>query len=184
MPKERNTTPVERNTTKPKKRGGPRQPRITPNSVLIPGWSPKPSNPNEHHPTERTRTLVETMTAYGASQPQIASTLDINPSTLARHYREELTLGHAKSNMAVAQNLFRIATTPKATAPVVNAAVWWTKARMGWSEIRRTSADIRTIPGNMRELTDAQLIEIIESAGTRESEQGALPSPSEPGQSE
>jgi len=181
MAEQRNTTPKERNTTPPKKRGGPRQPRITANSVLIPGWSPKRS-PNEHIPTERTRTLVETMTAYGASQPQIASTLDISPATLARYYREELTLGHGRAHMAVAQNLFRIATTPKATAPVVNAAIWWSKARMGWSEIRRTQADIRNVSGNMRELTDAELIEIIESAGTRESEQGALPSPSEPGQ--
>ena len=33
------------------------------------------------------------MTGYGATQPQIAAALDIDPSTLARHYREELTLG-------------------------------------------------------------------------------------------
>ena len=171
------TTPMEPNTT-------PRPKRGRGSLVMVPGWTPKPRNPNEHHPTERTRQLVETMTGYGASQPQIASTLDISPGTLAKHYREELTLGHTRANMAVAQNLFRIATTPKATAPVVNAATWWTKARMGWSEIRRTTADVRTVSGNMRELTDAQLIEIIESAGTRESEQGALPAPSEPGQSD
>ena len=177
MTRKRNTPQGEHNTTK-RGRGRP-----SPNIATIPGWSPKP-NPNEHHPTERTRQLVETMTGYGASQPQIAATLDINPSTLARKYREELTLGHMRANMAVAQNLFRIATTPKATAPVVNAAQWWTKARMGWSEIRRTQSDVRTISGNMRDLTDAQLIEIIESAGTLESEPGALPAPGEPGQSE
>jgi hypothetical protein len=179
MPRQRNTPLEERITTKRPRGGGGKKPH--PGMALIPGWSPKP-DPKEHHPTERTRTLVETMTAYGASQPQIAAALDINPSTLARKYREELTLGHSRANMAVAQNLYRIATTPKATAPVVNAAVWWTKARMGWSEIRRTQADVRTISANMRDLTDAQLLEIIESAGTRESEQGALPPPGEPGE--
>jgi hypothetical protein len=84
------------------------------------------------------------MTAYGASQPQIAAALDINPSTLARNYREQLTLGHSAPTWRWRSNLYRIATTPKATAPVVNAAVWWTKARMGWSEIRRTQSGRRS----------------------------------------
>jgi hypothetical protein len=168
-------TSGEPNTTRKK--------RVASDLAVIPGWTPKHRGPLPPHvPTDATRMQVELMTSYGASQPQIAAVLDINPSTLARHYREQLTLGHMRANMAVAQNLYRIATTQKPTAPVVNAAVWWTKARMGWSEIRRTQADVRTISGNMRDLTDDQLIQIIEGAGIRESEQGALPAPSEPGE--
>lgn len=169
-------TSGEPNTTRKK--------RAPSDLAVIPGWSPKPRGLPEHRPTDATRMQVELMTSYGASQPQIASVLDINPSTLARHYREQLTLGHMRANMAVAQNLYKIATTPKPTAPVVNAAIWWSKARMGWSEIRRTMSDVRTISGNMRDLTDAQLIEIIEGAGIRESEQGALPAPGQSGEPE
>jgi len=126
--------------------------------------------------------MVEMMTAYGATQNQISAAFDISPSTLIRHYREQLTLGATRANMAVAGNLFTIATKPEATAPVVNAAIWWSKARMGWSEIRRTMADVRTSTGNMRELTDAQLIDIIEGAAISESGEGVIPPPHEPGE--
>ena len=104
--------------------------------------------------------------------------------TLVNHYREQLTLGGTRANMAVVSNLFRLATSPETTSPVFNAAQWWTKARMGWTEIRRTMTDVRTVSGNMRDLTDAQLIEIIEGAAISEGEPGALPAPSEPGEPE
>jgi hypothetical protein len=132
--------------------------------VVIPGWIDKRTL-HAHVPNDRTRTLVETMTAYGASQPQIAATLQIDPSTLARHYREQLTLGHMRSGMAVSRNLFRIATTPKNTAPVVSAAIWWTKSMMGWREHRDMQDDIRVVNADLRNLTNAQLLEAIEAQG-------------------
>ena len=155
----------------------PRKPRAKSELAVIPGWTRKPSNPNTHTPTERTRCLVETMTGYGASQPQIAAALNISPQTLGRHYREELTLGHLRTDLAVVQNLFRIATTPKVNAAVVRAAEWWTKARMGWTETRRTMADVRTLSANVRDLTDAELIEILQNSVAGGGEQGALPAP-------
>jgi hypothetical protein len=162
-----------------------RRKRRPPEQAVIPGWTPKPGGAlPPHQPTERTRTLVELMTSYGASQPQIATVLDIHLHTLVKHYRQELTLGAERANMAVARNLYRIATTPKNTAPIVNAAVWWTKARMGWSEIRRTMADVRTLSANVRDLTDAELIAIVEQGGMADASQpGALPAPSKPRES-
>ena len=53
---------------------------------------------------------------------------------------------------------------------------------MGWTEIRRTMADVRTLSANVRDLTDAELLEIIERGGIGASEQGALPAPGEPGE--
>jgi hypothetical protein len=171
----------EKTTPKPRKKHGQGRRNPSPGQALIPGWSPK-RHPDAHIPNERTRCLVETMTGYGASQPQIAAALDISAQTLARHYREELTLGHMRADLAVTTNLFRIATIPKATAPIVNAAIWWTKARMGWTEIRRTMADVRTLSANVRDLTDAELLEILQNSTESGGEQGALPPPGEPGE--
>jgi hypothetical protein len=171
MPRKRKTPSEESNTTSPPKKNKPRE------IALIPGWTPKTAQ--EHFPTERTRTMVELMTAYGATHEQIAAALNISPAGVPRHYREELSLGASRANMAVVGNLYRIATQKSATAPVVNAAIWWTKARMGWTEVRRTMADVRTLSANVRDLTDAELIEILERAGAGPSGQGTLPPPGE-----
>ena len=134
-------------------------------SVPIPGWTPKPNRGQQmaHQPTEDSRLLVETLTGFGVIQNEIADILDISPSTLTAHYREQLTLGAHKANAAVVNNLFRIATDPKGGTASVNAGVWWTKARMNWSETRKEAitADVRSVNANVRDLTDEQLLEII-----------------------
>ena len=76
--------------------------------------------------------------------------------------REELTLGAHRANMAVASNLFRIATKKGGGPATVQAAIWWTKARMGWTRDpphhrRRAGRSKR----NVRDMTDEELIEII-----------------------
>ena len=160
----------------------PPRPRYTATCVPIPGWTPKPNGgqQNAHHPTEDSRLLVETLTGFGVVQPEIADILDISHATLTRHYREQLTLGAHKANAAVVNNLFRIATDPKGGSAAVNAGIWWTKARMNWSETRKEaiSADVRSINANVRDMTDEQLLEILHRA--RDS-RGAIREEIEPG---
>ena len=50
------------------------------------------------------------------------------PKTLRLHYRYELDNGAARANATVAGSLYRMATKERVPA----AAIWWTKARMGW----------------------------------------------------
>ena len=62
----------------------------------------------------------------------------INPNTgrplsyhnLEKCFRRELHVGRTKADLAVTQNLFRHAIGNGPAA--VRAAIWWTKARMGW----------------------------------------------------
>ena len=133
--------------------------------VPIPGWTPKPNGGQQmaHQPTEDSGLLVETLTGFGVIQNEIADILDIDPKTLANHYREQLTLGAHRANAAVVANLFKIATDPNGGTASVNAGVWWTKARMNWSETRKEAitADVRSVNANVRDLTDEQLLEII-----------------------
>jgi hypothetical protein len=150
--------------------------------VVIPGWKPKPNGgeQNVHRPTIEGAKLVDALIGLGVTQNDIADILDIHPDTLRAHYKEQLTLGAHRANAAVASNLFRMATDPRGGSPAVNAAVWWTKARMNWSETRKEaiSADVRTVNANVRDLTDEQLLEIINRGRER---RGAAGEEVEPG---
>jgi hypothetical protein len=81
-----------------------------------------------HAPTDQTRRSVEAMAGCGIPQMQIALSIGISDETLRKHYRRELDLGVIEANAKVAETLFRQATVEGNTA----AAIWWTKARMGW----------------------------------------------------
>jgi hypothetical protein len=87
-------------------------------------------------PTDEQRRQVEAMVGYGIPEAQIAL-LIINPQTnrpidektLRRHFRDEIDRGQVKANAAVAQSLFKLATSGNVTA-----AIFWIKTRMGWKE--------------------------------------------------
>ena len=85
-----------------------------------------------HEPTPQTRAMVETFSAFGIPQDDIARVIGITPPTLREHYREEIDLGLIKANAKVAQNLFTIACKP--TREGLDAAKFWLRVRAGWSE--------------------------------------------------
>jgi hypothetical protein len=70
------------------------------------------------------------MTELGLTQENISDLLAIDRKTLRKHFRQELATGHITANAKVAASLFEMATRDKVPA----AAIWWTKARMGWKE--------------------------------------------------
>jgi DNA-binding CsgD family transcriptional regulator len=171
----------------PKKKTPKKQPRVPAGrgsptfKVHIPGWTPKPTGGEQiaHHKTKESELLVQTLVGLGVTQGDIADILDISLPTLSAHYRQQLTLGAHIANAAVAGNLFRMATDPRGGSASVNAAIWWTKARMNWSETRKEaiSADVRTLSANIRDLTDEQLLEIIQRGRGREGAGGETVEP-------
>ena len=74
--------------------------------------------------------MVETLAGYGLPIAEIASVVGTTDKTLTAHCSAELESGRAKANAKVAQSLFDRATKDKDTT----AMIWWTKARMKWSE--------------------------------------------------
>lgn len=84
-----------------------------------------------HKPTPEQRKLVEELTAVGTKQVDTARIIGIGTTTLTTYYRDELDMGAAKANAAVAKSLFKMATGPK---PNVAAAIFWLKVRAGWRE--------------------------------------------------
>lgn len=105
-----------------------------------------------HEPTEKTRSEVETLAAYGIPQEQIALMMEIDAKTLRKHYRRELDVGMPKANAKVAQSLFQ-----KAINGDTTAAIFWAKTRMGWREtISLTGADGGPIETITRKIVDPQ----------------------------
>jgi hypothetical protein len=85
-------------------------------------------------PSPEQREMVRGLAAVGVSHDDIAEALRISPTTLRRHCRQELWAGTLRAGLKVGANLLRIATTDPPVPGTVEAAIWWTKARMGWKD--------------------------------------------------
>jgi hypothetical protein len=85
-----------------------------------------------HKPDPASRRQVEALTAYGATEVDIARVLGIDPKTLRKHYRDELDTGAIKATSKVAESLYRkaIGDGPQS----VTAAIFWLKTRGGWAQ--------------------------------------------------
>jgi hypothetical protein len=85
-----------------------------------------PAHP--HEPTAETRAEVATLSGQGLPHIDIARLIGITVPTLHKYYREDLDRGMALANATVSGRLFAM------TEHNVAAAIFWSKARMGWSE--------------------------------------------------
>lgn len=83
-----------------------------------------------HEPTEHLRKQVEALAGYGIPLSQIGAVVGMDEKTMRAYYALELERGKALANAKVAQTLFERATKDRDTT----AAIWWTKARMGWTD--------------------------------------------------
>jgi len=87
----------------------------------------------EHVPTDKTREQVLSASGLGLPQLQIAALIGISDVTLRKHYEKELAVGKATASAQIAKSLYN-----KAVSGDTTAAIWWTKAQMGWGETNTT----------------------------------------------
>ena len=87
-----------------------------------------------YQPTERERQMVTAMAAVGASDELMAKLLQIPKATLQAHFKEEREVGRIQANFQVGCNLLAAATGDTTRRATVKAMIWWTKARMGWTD--------------------------------------------------
>lgn len=73
--------------------------------------------------------MVQLLAAYGVPDGQIAKSLDMTKLMLRKVYDRELVEGNLRANSMVAECLYRQAVNGN-----VHAAIWWTKARLGWTD--------------------------------------------------
>lgn len=80
-------------------------------------------------PTDQQRAFVEIGIAGGFLVEDIARVVGIDPTTLRKHFGEEIATAKTKRNAAVVGALFKNAIDGNVTAQI-----YWTKAQMGWKE--------------------------------------------------
>lgn len=85
-------------------------------------------------PTDEQVKQIETMSAMGIPQDDMATIIGVSAKTLRKHCRKQLDSGAIKATLKVAQSLFKQATEENNTA----AMIFWMKARAGWSEKTKT----------------------------------------------
>ena len=89
--------------------------------------------PAAHKPDEKTRKQVTMMAGIGLKQEEIARIIGVSAEVLRRYYQTELENAQPVLNAQVANNLFRIATSPD-HKQAVTAAIFWLKTRAKWKE--------------------------------------------------
>jgi hypothetical protein len=88
--------------------------------------------PGGYNPASTDRLFAKLGAAAGMTHEQIAKALFIDEKTLRQYFAEELHDGAHKAHLQVVGNLFRIATQTQDNKAALTAAIWWTKARLGW----------------------------------------------------
>lgn len=94
-----------------------------------------------YEPSEKDRASVRALTAYGAPQADIAAVIGCDEKTLRKHFREELDTGAVQANAKVAESLYKKATSEGPSS--VAAAIFWLKARAGWSEAKEEKLGVK-----------------------------------------
>lgn len=89
--------------------------------------------PAAHKPDEKTRKQVTMMTGIGLKQEDVARIMGVSIDVLRRYYQTEMENAQPVLNAQVANNLFRIATSPE-HKQAVTAAIFWLKTRAKWKE--------------------------------------------------
>jgi len=107
-----------------------------------------------YEPSDDTRRQVGLMAGYGLTHDQIAATLGISDETLRKYYRDELRLGVARANAAVAKSLFERATKDKN----VIACLFWLKCRGGWRETEILQVEDKR---SIKQMSTAELQAIV-----------------------
>lgn len=93
--------------------------------------------PNDDQAAER-RKFIETVAGYGMAAEDIALLLSpqVSVQDLKRDYATELEMGPAKANLETVAMLRGAVKKGNVTA-----AIYWTKARMGWTEKTPTKSE-------------------------------------------
>lgn len=86
-----------------------------------------------HERDEELAQSIETLSGLGMTAQQIGQYHGLTRATIEAHYSDELASGEVKANVKVGAALFQTA-IDRGHRSHVQAAIWWTKARMGWAD--------------------------------------------------
>ena len=97
-------------------------------------------------PTEESRRFVGALvTTLNVNHGQVAAVMGLNPKTLRKHYRDELHKAKIEVDIAVGETFLAkclggVGQKRRWQDADTKAIIWYTKARMGWTD--KTEAGI------------------------------------------
>lgn len=109
--------------------------------------------------TDQEKKIAYSYAAYGATQEDIATALNMDFKTLTKYFKEELEAGRATAKNTIAQKLYQIAIgrdsiidpeTGQELAPPIkpnlSALIFLAKTRLGWKETQvvEQSVDVKS----------------------------------------
>lgn len=103
----------------------------------------------DYEPTQDERDAVTRMIGFGFTHANIAAVLGLGLDLFRKSFSREIECGSTVVNMKVANKLYQA--TQRRDSAGVTAAIYWTKARMGWKErsvtelVGEDGDDIKTI---------------------------------------
>lgn len=109
---------------------------------------------HKYCPSAEDRKKVESMSALGIRQADIAFFMGINERTLRRHYKDDIRRGVIAASLKVNETLFNLATREKNVASLI----FWCKTREGWREtgnldvnMKGAASPVMIVPAQMDE---------------------------------
>jgi hypothetical protein len=87
----------------------------------------------EYEPTADQRALVESASAFGITQAEIANQLGVDEKTLRKHFRVELNSGKFKVDMTAGNTVVELMKSRDERVRLA-AVKYYTARRMGWKE--------------------------------------------------
>mgnify|MGYP005994034113 FL=1 len=82
-----------------------------------------------HEPTDKNKTIVNSLASYGIPHEDIARKLNISADTLVKYYKKELDDGRIDANAEVAKTLMQ-----QIRKGNTLASIFYLKTRAGWKE--------------------------------------------------
>ncbi|CAG9273337.1 hypothetical protein PUN4_770062 [Paraburkholderia unamae] len=121
-------------------------------------------------PDETQREVVKALLCCGVRledcrlhviNPETNKPLSYN--TFCRAFNDEIATGTARQNAAVAQNLYRIATSENCSAATVSACIFWLRCRAGWRFARDADAEASPPEEQRTYKNEAEVKQFIET---------------------
>lgn len=116
---------------------------------------PKSAVPG-HVPTEQGKALATVARMAGIEDAELAAMIGVDMDTLYAYYGEEMRLGDKRVSATI---VAKLANTAKSNAPgSITAAIYWTKAVLGWRDGGERRAPGAPKDGEMPETGEAVFV--------------------------
>ena len=106
-------------------------------------------------PKDEHRRIVTLATAFNIPQEKIALALGISDRTLRKHFKKEISTGHAQMEIQLASNLMKMSNKKEMDGVALKATLSLLQMRFGWSQYAPPPVSVEPVKGKKQLLDEA-----------------------------